>query len=246
MRLSEWREPPRTRTPAARSWRAIVDPVPDLARRARPTCTPGSPGAREPGTRYTILVVTDPGLISLLRPAQRRRRGPRPAREARPLEPASRRASSRIETSGSHRLLSFQIESHVLQGADDVGRTGSPGSPSTCSPAMERPAPAAAASVDASPRLPPPPGSTGLRGPARAARSRLTATSHPTPPRGPAFRARASTPLAARDPLLGQPRGRMDRRPRLPRPRLEGRERLPDRPGDLLLQPHRTGWTRSC
>jgi hypothetical protein len=118
MRLSEWRKAAPHKDAGSAKLAAIVDPVlASLGAEDDPHAWVA--WGEEPGTRYTILVVTDPGLISCFVRLNVAGEGPRASAK---LVRWSRVQTSElaIETSGSHRLLSFQIESHVLQGADGV------------------------------------------------------------------------------------------------------------------------------
>ena len=118
MRLSEWRKAAPNREAGAPRTAGIVDPV-LTALGADDDPHGWVAWGDEPGTRYTILVVTDAGLISCFVRLNVAGEGPRASAK---LVRWSRVQTSElaIETSGSHRLLSFQIESHVLQGADGV------------------------------------------------------------------------------------------------------------------------------
>ena len=118
MRLSEWRKAAPHKDAGSAKLAAIVDPVlASLGAESDPHAWVA--WGEEPGTRYTILVVTEPGLISCFVRLNVAGEGPRASAK---LVRWSRVQTSElaIETSGSHRLLSFQIESHVLQGADGV------------------------------------------------------------------------------------------------------------------------------
>ena len=69
------------------------------------------------GVRYTILVPTDPGLISCFVRINVSGEGPRASTK---LVRWNRVAIGELglETTGTHRLLSFQVEQHVLRGVD--------------------------------------------------------------------------------------------------------------------------------
>jgi hypothetical protein len=118
MRLSEWRKAAPHRDAGSPKLAALVDPVlSSLGTEDDPHCWVA--WGEEPGTRYTILVPTVAGLISCFVRLNVAGEGPRASAK---LIRWSRVQTSElaIETSGSHRLLSFQIEGHVLGGADDV------------------------------------------------------------------------------------------------------------------------------
>ena len=118
MRLSEWRKAAPHKDAGSAKLAAIVDPV-LTSLGAEPDPQAWVAWGEEPGTRHTVLVVTDAGLISCFVRTNVAGEGPRASAK---LVRWSRVQTSElaIETSGSHRLLSFQIESHVLQGADGV------------------------------------------------------------------------------------------------------------------------------
>ena len=118
MRLSEWRKAAPHKDAGSAKLAAIVDPV-LTSLGAEPDPQAWVAWGEEPGTRHTILVVTDAGLISCFVRTNVAGEGPRASAK---LVRWSRVQTSElaIETSGSHRLLSFQVEGHVLQGADEV------------------------------------------------------------------------------------------------------------------------------
>ena len=118
MRLSEWRKAAPHKDAGSAKLAAIVDPV-LTSLGAEPDPQAWVAWGEEPGTRHTVLVVTDAGLISCFVRTNVAGEGPRASAK---LVRWSRVQTSElaIETSGSHRLLSFQVEGHVLQGADDV------------------------------------------------------------------------------------------------------------------------------
>src|SRR5262245_60182647 len=118
MRLSEWRKAAPHRDAGSAKLAALVDPVlRSLGADDDPPCW--IVWGEEPGTRHTILVPTDAGLISCFVRVNVAGEGPRASAK---LVRWSRVQTSElaIETSGTHRLLSFQIEGHVLGGPDDV------------------------------------------------------------------------------------------------------------------------------
>src|SRR5262245_52210531 len=118
MRLSEWRKAAPHRDAGSAKLAALVDPIlRSLGADDDPPCW--IVWGEEPGTRHTILVPTAAGLISCFVRVNVAGEGPRVSTK---LVRWSRVQTSEltIETSGPHRLLSFQIEGHVLGGADDV------------------------------------------------------------------------------------------------------------------------------
>ena len=117
MRLSEWRAAAPSREAGSQKVAALVDPV-LVALGADDDPHGWVAWGEEPSVRYTILVPTAAGLISCF------------VRVNVPGEGA--RASAKlirwtrvqigelaVETSAGHRLLSFQLEGNVLQGADE-------------------------------------------------------------------------------------------------------------------------------
>jgi hypothetical protein len=118
MRLSEWRKAAPHKDAASAKLAALVDPVlRSLGAEDDPHCWVA--WGEEPGTRHTILVPTDAGLISCFVRVNVSGEGPRLSAK---LVRWSRVQTSElaIETSGPHRLLSFQVEGHVLGGADAI------------------------------------------------------------------------------------------------------------------------------
>ena len=118
MRLSEWRKAAPHKDAASAKLAALVDPVlRSLGAEDDPHCWVA--WGDEPGTRHTILVPTDAGLISCFVRVNVSGEGPRASAK---LVRWNRVQTSElaIETSGPHRLLSFQVEGHVLGGADAV------------------------------------------------------------------------------------------------------------------------------
>jgi hypothetical protein len=116
MRLSEWRaSAPHKDAGAAKVW-AVVDPV--LEALGTGTDPHGWVAwGEEPWSRFAILVPTDPGLVTcfvrVLVPGE----GPRASAK---LVRWNRAAIGElaIEAQQGHRLLSFQVEGHVLRGVD--------------------------------------------------------------------------------------------------------------------------------
>jgi hypothetical protein len=71
----------------------------------------------EPATRYVILVPTLPGLVSCHVRVNLPQEGPRASAKLGRWNRVQL-GELAIETQGSHRLISFQVESHVLRGID--------------------------------------------------------------------------------------------------------------------------------
>ena len=118
MRLSEWRARAPTKDAGSPKLAALVDPVlAALGVDPDPPCW--VVWGDDPGTRHTILVPTDSGLVTcfvrVLVPAEAPRATAKLIRWNR-----VELGELSMETSAGHRLLSFQVEGHVLQGADDV------------------------------------------------------------------------------------------------------------------------------
>jgi hypothetical protein len=118
MRLSEWRAAAPTKDAGGPKLAALVDPVlAGLGIESDPECW--IVWGEDPGTRHTILVPTDAGLVTcfvrVLVPAEAPRATAKLIRWNR-----VELGELSMETSAGHRLLSFQVEGHVLQGADDV------------------------------------------------------------------------------------------------------------------------------
>ncbi len=115
MRLSEWRARAPKRDAASPRIAAVVDPVlASLGSGPDPHCWVA--WGEEPAARHTILVPTDPGLITCfvrLVPGE----GPRATTK---LVRWNRVAIGElaVEAQGGRRLLSFQVEQQVLRGVD--------------------------------------------------------------------------------------------------------------------------------
>lgn len=118
MRLSEWRRAAPNREAGSARIPAIVDPV-LTALGAGDDPHGWIAWGEEPGTRYTMLIPTAAGLISAFVRVNVAGEGPRVSAK---LVRWSRVQTGELafETSAGHRLLSFQVEGNVLNGADDV------------------------------------------------------------------------------------------------------------------------------
>ena len=116
MRLSAWRAAAPHRDAVTAKVAAVVDPV-LLAFGAEddPHCWVA--WGDEPGTRFTVLVPTDPGLITCFVRVNVPMEGPRASAK---LIRWNRVAIGElgVETQAGHRILSFQIEGNVLRGVD--------------------------------------------------------------------------------------------------------------------------------
>jgi hypothetical protein len=116
MRLSEWRSAAPHKDASGPKVSAVVDPV-LLALGAGADPHGWVAWGDEPANRYTLLVPTEPGLISMfIRPNV-------PGEGARATTKLVRWnrvtvGELTIETQGGHRMLSFQLEGQVLRGVD--------------------------------------------------------------------------------------------------------------------------------
>ena len=116
MRLSEWRASGPAREAVAAKVSAVVDPV--LAALGAGTDPHGWVAwGEEPANRFTIFVPTDPGLIACFVRVNVPGEGPRATTKLVRWNRVSIGELS-VETQAGHRLLSFQLESQVLRGAD--------------------------------------------------------------------------------------------------------------------------------
>ena len=117
MRLSKWRASSPNKSAGAAKVAAVVDPVLQaLGSEPDPECWVA--WGDDPAIRYTIFVPTPAGLIASYVRINLAGEGPRATAK---LIRWSRvqLGELAIETQGAHRLVSFQVEQNVLQGADD-------------------------------------------------------------------------------------------------------------------------------
>lgn len=116
MRLSEWRKKAPFKDAGGPKVAAAVDAVIDVLGAERdPHCWVA--WGEEPAIRYTILIPTEPGLISSFVRVSVPGQGPRATTKLIRWNRVSI-GELAIETQAGHRLLSFQIEQQVLRGAD--------------------------------------------------------------------------------------------------------------------------------
>jgi hypothetical protein len=116
MRLSEWRAAAPSKDAVAPKVTAVVDPV--IAAFGVGDDPDGwIAWGEEPGQRYTILVPTDAGLVTCYVRVNVPGEGPRAAAKLLRWNRVQL-GELAIETQGTHRLLSFQVEQLVLRGAD--------------------------------------------------------------------------------------------------------------------------------
>jgi hypothetical protein len=118
MRLSEWRAAAPNKDAGSPKVAALVDPV-ITALGAEPDPHGWVVWGEEPGVRYSILLPIPAGLVSCFVRVNVPGEGPRASAK---LVRWNRVEIGElaIETSAGHRLLSFQVEGYVLQGADDA------------------------------------------------------------------------------------------------------------------------------
>ena len=117
MRLSEWRSTGPVKDAGGPNVAAVVDPVIEaLGAEPDPHCWVA--WGEDPSIRYTILIPTEPGLISSFVRINVPGEGPRATTK---LIRWSRVSIGEltVETQAGHRLLSFQVEQLVLRGADE-------------------------------------------------------------------------------------------------------------------------------
>lgn len=119
MRLSEWRNrAPRKEAMTPRVI-AVIEPVlASLGSEADPSCW--VVWGDDPETRYVMLVPTDAGLLQVLVRVNMPQEGPRASAKVIRWN-RLQVGELALEMVSGHRLLAFQVESHVLRGADDEG-----------------------------------------------------------------------------------------------------------------------------
>jgi hypothetical protein len=118
MILSEWRAASPAKAAADPKVNAVVDPVlRALGADADPEVWVA--WGEEPATRYTVFAVTPAGLVACYVRVNVPGEGPRAS--AKLIRWGRVQVGELgVETQGKHRLLSFQVEGQVLQGADDM------------------------------------------------------------------------------------------------------------------------------
>ena len=197
MRLSEWRANSPSKDAAGPKVAAVVDAVIEaLGAEPDPHCWVA--WGEEPSIRYTILIPTEPGLITSFVRVNVPGEGPRATTK---LVRWSRVSVGElaIETQAGHRLLSFQVEQQVLRGADAEADqiagfalrviAGIDGR--SVQPNVERPSRSSRATKEA-------PGASGKASGARPAKS--PAAGKATAPAKPPRPATASAARPAREP----------------------------------------------
>lgn len=116
MRLSEWRAKAPAKDAAGPKVAGVVDPVlKALGAEPDPHCWIA--WGEEPANRFTVFVPTEPGLIACFVRVNVSGEGPRTTTK---LVRWSRVSIGElaVETQAGHRMISFQLESQILRGAD--------------------------------------------------------------------------------------------------------------------------------
>ncbi len=117
MRLSEWRRSSPNRAAGGVKVAEVVDPVlRALGAEPDPNCWVA--WGEEPAVRYTIFVPTAVGLIACYARVNVSGQGPRATAKLIRWSRVQLGELS-IETQAEHRLISFQVEQHVLHGGDE-------------------------------------------------------------------------------------------------------------------------------
>jgi hypothetical protein len=117
MRLSEWRASSPSKAAGTAKIAAIVDPVLQaLGAEPDPHCWVA--WGEDPAVRHTIFVPTPAGLITSYVRVNVSGEGPRATAKLIRWSRVQLGELS-LETQADHRLLTFQVEQHVLHGADD-------------------------------------------------------------------------------------------------------------------------------
>lgn len=116
MRLSEWRRRAPAREAMTTKVLAVVEPV-LAAFGAGGDAECWVAWGEEPANRYTILAIAPAGLVTCHVRVSLPQEGPRASAKLARWNRVQL-GELAIETQGSHRLLSFQVESQVLRGSD--------------------------------------------------------------------------------------------------------------------------------
>lgn len=119
MRLSDWRTRAPHKDALTPKVMAVIDPV--LASLgAEPDPSAWIVWGEDPGVRYVMLVPTDAGLVQVLVRVNAPGEGPRAS--AKVIRWIRLQVGELgLEMVSGHRLLGFQVESHILRGTDDDG-----------------------------------------------------------------------------------------------------------------------------
>lgn len=119
MRMSDWRTRAPHKDALTPKVLAVIDPV--LASLgAEPDPSAWIVWGEDPGVRYVMLVPTDAGLLQVLVRVNVPGEGPRAS--AKVIRWARLQVGELgLEMVSGHRMLGFQVESHILRGTDDDG-----------------------------------------------------------------------------------------------------------------------------
>jgi hypothetical protein len=119
MRLSEWRaRAPHREAMTPRVWAVVEAVMTTLGADDDPTCW--IIWGDDPGVRYVVLAPTDAGLLQVLTRVNVPGEGPRASAKVIRWNRVQL-GELGLEIVSGHRLLGFQVESHVLRGTDDEG-----------------------------------------------------------------------------------------------------------------------------
>lgn len=119
MRLSDWRSRAPHKDAMTPKVLAVIEPVLESLG-AEPDPSAWVVWGEDPGVRYVLLVPTDTGLLQVLVRVNAPGEGPRAS--AKVIRwPRVQVGELGLEVVSGHRLLGFQVESHVLRGSDDEG-----------------------------------------------------------------------------------------------------------------------------
>jgi hypothetical protein len=119
MRLSDWRTRAPHKDALTPKVTAVIEAVlASLGAEADPSCW--IVWGDDPGVRYVMLVPTDAGLLQLLVRVNVPQEGPRASAKVIRWNRVQL-GELGLEMADGHRLLGFQVESHILRGADDEG-----------------------------------------------------------------------------------------------------------------------------
>ena len=119
MRLSDWRVRAPHKDAMTSKVINVVEPVlASLGATPDPTCW--IVWGDDPGVRYAMLVPTEAGLLQVLVRVNVPQEGPRASGKVIRWSRVQV-GELALEMANGHRLVGFQVESHVLRGADDDG-----------------------------------------------------------------------------------------------------------------------------
>ena len=119
MRLSEWRNRAPRKESMTPKVLGVIEPVlAVLGAESDPSCW--VVWGDDPAARYVVLAPTDAGLLQVLVRVNVPQEGPRASAKIIRWNRVQL-GELGLEMADGHRLLGFQVEGHVLRGADDVG-----------------------------------------------------------------------------------------------------------------------------